>query len=107
MKDGIYFVKFKSSIQDFGEGAVVVNKGIINGADFGFTYKGRTSNNKAIIEIFQHDLEVESVFGDIKSFQIELVISDVSGGYLLKGGIKDTPNIEIIVEAKYVGDLLA
>lgn len=42
MKDGIYFVHFKSNIQDFGTGTVVVQNKIINGGDFGFSYKGKS-----------------------------------------------------------------
>ncbi|WP_228711922.1 GrlR family regulatory protein [Acinetobacter sp. FDAARGOS_541] len=45
MRDGIYFVKFKSTIQDFGEGTVVVKDGVVNGGDYGFTYRGRVENN--------------------------------------------------------------
>ncbi len=39
MKDGIYFVVFRSNQRDFGNGTVVVKNNAVNGGDFGFTYQ--------------------------------------------------------------------
>ena len=40
MRDGIYFVVFRSGQNDVGNGTVVVKDNKVNGGDFGFSYQG-------------------------------------------------------------------
>lgn len=106
MKDGIYFVKFKSNIQDFGEGTVIVKNGVVNGGDYGFSYQGKVDNNQLKLSAKQHDKNVESVFGNITSYEIDLKINPSNNGYELIGKTDLAPGVVIQAHAKFIGDLL-
>ena len=106
MKDGIYFVKFKSNIQDFGNGTVVVKDGVINGGDYGFTYQGKVDDNCLRLSIKQHDKNVVSVFGNITNYEVALDINSVGNGYELVGKTDLAPEVIIQVQAKLIGELL-
>ena len=80
MKDGIYFVVFRSNQRDFGNGTVVVKNNAVNGGDFGFTYQGKIDGSQLILRVSQHDLNVTSVVG--------------------------MPQMQISISAKYIGDLI-
>ncbi|EFO1861873.1 hypothetical protein DUZ28_23195 [Escherichia coli] len=51
MKDGIYFVVFRSNQRDFGNGTVVVKNNAVNGGDFGFTYQGKIDGSQLILRV--------------------------------------------------------
>ena len=106
MKDGICFVKFKSNIQDFGEGTVIVKNGVVNGGDYGFSYQGKVDNNQLKLSAKQHDKSVESVFGNITSYEIDLNINPSNNGYELIGKTDLAPGVVIQAQAKFIGDLL-
>lgn len=106
MKDGVYFVKFKSNIQDFGTGTVVVQNKTINGGDYGFSYKGKIEGDKVNLDIQQHDNTVSSVMGQASQHDLNLNIQETGNGYNLVGGSDFAPGVKIIVEAKFIGDLL-
>lgn len=105
MKDGIYFVKFSSS-NDFGDGVVVVQNGVVNGGDYGFTYKGKIQNGEVTLTASQHDKSVVSVFGNINEYQIDLKATESNGGYSLVGTSPLAPGVSINAKAKFIGDLL-
>lgn len=105
MKDGIYFVVFKSNSQDFGTGTVVVRDGTVNGGDFGYSYKGKIQNDSITLSIEKHNPQVTSVFGDINRFQLELNVGATHHGYMLKGGVNGLVGTEIVIDAKCIGDL--
>lgn len=44
MKDGIYHVRFSSSVGAAGEGLAVVKDGSVNGGDAGYLYLGQLSD---------------------------------------------------------------
>lgn len=106
MKDGIYFVTFKSNIQDFGTGTVVVKDNTVNGGDFGYSYKGKFSGSSAKLTVEKHDKSVQSVFGNIDSFILELLAKDTVSGFLLEGGIPELAGTKIIIDAKFIGELV-
>lgn len=105
MKDGIYYVVFRSNNQDFGNGTVVVKDDVINGGDFGFTYKGGTAGDKVMLNVIQHDRAASSVFGDLTNFNLNLTINEVTSGYQLHGGVEGMPSAIIQINAKFIGDL--
>jgi T3SS negative regulator,GrlR len=41
MQDGIYHVRFSSSVGSSGEGLVVIKQGSVNGGDGGYLYIGQ------------------------------------------------------------------
>ncbi|MFU9819489.1 GrlR family regulatory protein [Acinetobacter radioresistens] len=106
MKDGIYYVKFKSNIQDFGDGTVIVQNKIINGGDYGFSYKGKIVGDEVKLDIQQHDQSVSSVMGEASKHDLYLKVQETANGYNLVGGSNFAPGVKIIVEAKFIGDLL-
>ncbi|ENU4316747.1 GrlR family regulatory protein [Acinetobacter baumannii] len=106
MKDGIYFVKFKSNIQDFGDGTVVIKNGVVNGGDYGFTYQGKIDNNCLKLSAKQHDKNVTSVFGNITDYEIALDINPIGNDYELVGKTDLAPGVIIQVQAKFIGELL-
>ena len=106
MKAGIYFVKFKSNINDFGVGTIVVQDKTINGGDYGFSYKGKIVGDKINLDIQQHDKSVSSVMGQASQHDLDLNIHETSNGYNLTGGSNFAPGVKITIEAKFIGDLL-
>lgn len=105
MKDGIYYVTFRSNMQDFGNGTVVVRNKEVNGGDFVYSYKGRVLPSDVILQLEQHNKSVTSVFGDIGNFTLNLFKHATSTGYILRGGVEGMPETLIEVEAKFIGDL--
>ncbi|QCJ70459.1 negative regulator GrlR [Moellerella wisconsensis] len=105
MKDGIYYVTFRSNMQDFGNGTVVVRNHEVNGGDFVYSYKGRVLANDVILQLEQHDKSVTSVFGDVGNFTLGLFTLTTPTGYILRGGVQGMPETMIEVEAKFIGDL--
>lgn len=107
MKDGIYYVTFKSNAQDFGNGTVVVRDKEVNGGDFVYSYKGRVlgNGNDVILRVEQHDKTITSVFGDIGDFTLGLFKLSTPSGYVLRGGVEGMPETMIEIEAKFIGDL--
>lgn len=106
MKDGIYFVEFKSNIQDFGVGTVMVKDGVVNGGDYGFTYRGKLENNLLKLNAKQHDKDVVSVFGNISDYELVLEVKPTNAGYDLVGKTELVPGVVIQVQAKFIGDQL-
>ncbi|EAY7746636.1 TPA: negative regulator GrlR [Salmonella enterica] len=106
MKDGIYFVVFRSNQRDFGNGTVVVKNDAVNGGDFGFTYQGKIEGNQLILRVSQHDLSVTSVFPGVKNFELSLSLQERGRDYQLNGSVVGIPQMQISIGAKYIGDLI-
>lgn len=107
MKDGIYYVRFSSNSQGFGEGAVVVKNNIVNGGDFACTYRGTINGDSVTLKVDVHDKSRTSVFGSVGSFSLILKSSETtSGGYNLSGHVEGMPQNSIGIQAKHIGDLL-
>lgn len=106
MKDGIYFVVFRSNQQDFGNGTVVVKNGTVNGGDYGFTYQGKIEGNQIVLRVFQHDLSATSVFPGVHNFELSLSLQESGRDYQLNGNVVGMPEMKISIGAKFIGDLL-
>lgn len=106
MKDGIYFVVFRSNQQDFGNGTVVVKNDTVNGGDFGFTYQGKVEGNQMVLRVFQHDPNTTSVFPGAKNFELSLTLHESGRDYQLNGGVVGMPEMKISIGAKFIGDLI-
>ena len=105
MKNGIYFVSFKSNMQDFGSGTVVVNNNTVNGGDFGYVYKGRIEGDSVELSVNRHDPSASSIVGNISSFTLTLTLKETSSGYAMTGVSKDLHGAQVQVRAKFIGDL--
>ncbi|EDX4489075.1 negative regulator GrlR [Salmonella enterica subsp. salamae] len=106
MKDGIYFVVFRSNQRDFGNGTVVVKNDAVNGGDFGFTYQGKIEGNQLMLRVSQHDLSATSVFPGVKNFELSLSLQEQGRNYQLNGSVVGMPQMQISIGAKYIGDLI-
>lgn len=106
MKDGIYFVVFRSNQQDVGNGTVVVKNGSVNGGDYGFMYQGQIDGDQLNLHVTQHDPQADSVFAGIKNFGLTLSLAESGHGYSLNGSIVGMPTAKISINAKFIGDAI-
>ncbi|WP_347254371.1 GrlR family regulatory protein [Leminorella grimontii] len=106
MKDGIYFVVFKSNNLAAGSGTVVVNGNAVNGGDFAYSYKGRANGNAVTLVVEKHNKTATSVFGDVNKFNLILTAAETPHGYLISGNMEGIPSAQIQIDAKFIGDLL-
>ncbi|AMC35344.1 GrlR family regulatory protein [Janthinobacterium sp. B9-8] len=108
MKDGIYHVRFSSSMGSAGEGLVVIKEGMVNGGDAGYLYIGQLSHTA---EALTGNLKIKrwkhghtSVFGPLDSFDLKLSGPKSEGNsFSVSGGMIDHPGVSI----KIAGDFLA
>ncbi|MBE8614476.1 negative regulator GrlR [Morganella morganii] len=106
MKDGIYFVKFRSNLQDFGDGTVIVKNNIINGGDFAYLYRGTVSDSKITLTVERHDRTATSVFGDVDKFNLILNVAESGNNYVLTGHVEGMQQMQISISAKFIGDVI-
>ncbi|MCE9937697.1 GrlR family regulatory protein [Serratia liquefaciens] len=106
MKNGIYFVTFKSNNNDVGQGTVVVKDNAVNGGDFGFTYQGHIQGNKLDLHVSQHNPQAINVIQGVNNYTMEMVIGEEAGGYVLSGAVRGIPQAQLKVIAKFIGDLV-
>jgi len=106
MKDGIYFVVFKSGQNDVGNGTVVVKGDAVNGGDFGFTYQGRIAGGKLNLHVSRHNPNAQNVIAGLNEYVMELAIRDNGDGYYLDGNIAGVPGASLAVQAKFIGNLI-
>lgn len=106
MKDGIYFVVFKSAQNDVGNGTVVVKGNTVNGGDFGFTYRGVIEGGELDLHVMQHNRQAQCVIPGVHEYKARFVIQEIAGGYQLEGSIPEIPNAHLAVHAKFIGDLV-
>jgi hypothetical protein len=77
MRNGIYHVKFSSSMGKFGEGLAVFKDGKVNGGDQGYLYIGsydgsNPSSVTAKLKIKRWNASWESIIGNIPEFELSL-----------------------------------
>ena len=106
MKDGIYYVTFRSNMQDFGNGTVTVRNDIVNGGDFAYLYRGKVNNNQVLLTVERHNRSATSVFGDIDKFNLILNISESGNNYELSGHIEGMQQMQISISAKFIGEVI-
>ncbi|HCR1927256.1 TPA: negative regulator GrlR [Enterobacter roggenkampii] len=106
MKDGIYFVVFRSGQNDVGNGTVVVKDDAVNGGDYGFTYKGRINDGKLKLHVSRHDPSARNVIAGLNDYVMDLSVRDIGGGYFLEGSIAGVQGASLAVQAKFIGDLV-
>ncbi|HHR6129249.1 TPA: GrlR family regulatory protein [Providencia alcalifaciens] len=106
MKDGIYFVRFRSNSQDFGNGTVIVKDNIVNGGDFAYLYRGKVNGIQTTLTIERHDKSATSVFGDIDKFNLILNIAESGRDYVLAGHVEGIQQMKITINAKFIGEVI-
>ncbi|MDX6042612.1 GrlR family regulatory protein [Scandinavium lactucae] len=106
MKDGIYFVVFRSGQNDVGNGTVVVKDNAVNGGDFGFTYQGRVQDGRLNLHVSRHNQAAQNVIAGLNDYVMELSVKDIGDGYYLEGSIAGVPGASLTVQAKFIGKLI-
>ncbi len=109
MLKGLFHVHFAANDNNFGEGLVVVDKGYVNGGDYGYLYQGRFdyygNDLQATIEVKHYNGPPNSVMGPLREFTLNLSGKTTDSSFEVKGGIPDVPNISIKISGKKVADL--
>lgn len=107
MTDGIYEVNFRSSIQDFGSGLIVIKSGAVNGGDAHFLYRGTiagdTGEVSANIAVDQWKAGNRSVVG-IRNFNITFTGTIDNDTLKLSGRVESQPQLVITVTGRRVAD---
>ena len=112
MINGIYYAYFYTPDKsDWGAGIAVLRDGYLNGGDHGYTYQGRFIRNEydASLEatIDRWNPEAESVFGDLKNYEITFTgtFSSTSEKTTMFAALSDDPSNTITVELTYLKPL--
>lgn len=106
MKDGIYFVVFRSGQNEVGNGTVVVKDDTVNGGDYGFTYQGRIHRDALNLHVSRHNPGAQNVIPGLNEYTMDLSIRDIGNGYHLEGNVAGVPGASLVVQAKFIGDLV-
>ncbi|WP_288402248.1 GrlR family regulatory protein [uncultured Acinetobacter sp.] len=105
MKNGIYSLSFRSDGKNFGSGILVIDDNLANGGDITYTYNGVVSENRLILSLKKHNLDVHSFFGNSGLLKINLNFHEDSQGYMLSGNVENMQSIPLLVQAKKIGEL--
>lgn len=106
MKDGIYFVVFRSGQNEVGNGTVVVKDSGVNGGDYGFTYQGRVQDGRLNLHVSRHNQAARNVIAGLNDYVMEMSVRDIGDGYYLEGSIAGVPGANLAVQAKFIGNLV-
>ncbi|QBY00477.1 hypothetical protein E2K80_06790 [Rhodophyticola sp. CCM32] len=101
LADGTYVVSFESSLGAFGGGTVMIKGYRISGGDIGYLYEGQLEESGddlvGHVKVTQHDKTMESVFGDIEQFDIDLKGRVIDDRGIFKGAVAGFPMFQLTV----------
>ena len=110
MNPGIYLVTFSANTKDFGAGLVVVDNKKLHGGDFSYLYRGSYELNagilRASIQVSHYQGELNSVFGPLKSFSLNLQGNLTQTGFSLSGHVEGHPQLTITILGVKKADLV-
>ena len=102
MIEALYGIEFVSNIDDGGYGVLVLETGRILGGDSSFVYVGdyEVKNHKVYANVkCTNDREtLQSIFGDIKEFNLHLEGTPDPKEFILAGHMVEDPNLKIAVK---------
>jgi hypothetical protein len=108
MKQGIYHVKFSSSLGAMGEGLAVFKDGKVNGGDQGYLYIGsyavNGSNVTAQLKIKRWNPAWVSIIGNINEFNLALTGSFSNDTFSVKGTSPAIPQAQIEINGRHLAD---
>lgn len=107
MQDGIYHVRFSSSVGSSGEGLIVVKQGTVNGGDAGYLYIGELGVSGETLSV---QLNIKrwnpshvSVFGPLDNFGLQLLGKEnAEGSFTVTGGIPSHPGSSITISGRFL-----
>lgn len=105
MKDGIYHVRFASTMGAAGEGLVVVKGGSVNGGDAGYLYQGAldsdaTGQLHGQLQVHRWNAGHVSVFGPLGDFALSLSGQAANDGFTVSGGVPGQPSMRITISGR-------
>ena len=106
MQNGIFHVRFTSSLGGFGEGLLVLKQGSVNGGDSGYLYTGYFSvdgdNVAGRLNIRRWKYGHVSVFGPLEDFNLQLTGKANNNEFNLSGGIAGQAVPTISIEGRFL-----
>lgn len=109
MTSGIFFVQFSVSTQDIGAGLAVLSDGDINGGDETYLYRGQLdaygNQAKATIEVAHYRGPLNSVFGPLRNFTLNLEGTVDEKSFDFQGTIAGVPGPMIRISGRKVAQL--
>jgi hypothetical protein len=107
MLDGIYHVTFSSNSGDFGAGIAVFKGNSVNGGDHGYVYTGTKSGQgdqfSSSLTIKQWNPAVPSIFGQTKTFVLELNgSSSGDNSFVAQGHVAGQPQAKITIRGRHL-----
>lgn len=109
MTSGIFFVQFSVGPQNTGGGLAVISDGDINGGDETYLYQGHLnaygSQAKATIEVTHYRGALNSVFGPLRTFTLDLVGTADEQAFDVQGTIMGTQSPMIRISGRKVAQL--
>lgn len=111
MKNGIYHVKFASSLGSQGEGLVVIRQGTVNGGDHGYLYRGEFMELGGQITgklgIQRWNRGATSVFGNADRFELSLTGSPQSSdSFRVEGNVTGNPQLRITIDGRWLAEIV-
>lgn len=109
MTAGIFFVQFSVSQRDVGAGLVIISNGDINGGDETYIYRGYLDSYgfqaKATIEVVHYRGPLNSVFGPLSSFTLDLSGTADDQAFDVQGPMTGTIGPVIRIQGRKVAQL--
>lgn len=109
MTTGIFFVQFSVGSNSAGAGLAVISSGDINGGDEAYLYRGFLdvygSQAKSTIEVAHYRGPLNSVFGPLRNFTLDLIGSADDQSFDVRGTILGTQGPVIHIVGRKVAQL--
>ena len=102
MLEAMYGVEFVSNLNDGGYGVVVLETGRLLGGDSSFVFVGnyevKNGNIKAEVKCTNDRNRLQSIFGDIKEFNLHLEGKPEYKEFILQGYMIENPAMKIAIK---------
>lgn len=108
MPNGIYHVRFSSSVGGSGEGLVVIKQGSVNGGDVACLYVGQIVMNGEVLSgrlnVKRWNPDQVSVFGPLDDFELQLSGKTTAAGnsFTASGSITSQPGLTIAIAGRFL-----
>lgn len=105
MREGIYFVNFKSVVSGFGGGLLVYDGGRFHGGDANYLYWGTCTPQdggfSGVLRVAHFRGPRNSVFGTLRSCTLELSGHADELGFEAIGRVAERPELSITLKGQY------
>ncbi len=102
MLEAMYGIEFESNLNIAGYGVVILETGRILGGDSSFAYVGnyevKNENIHVTVKCTNDRESLQSIFGDIKEFNLVLDGKPEHDGFVLQGHMVEKPEMQIALK---------